>query len=683
MEYISYKMVMDMLNITKGDTVLVSSSIKQLVRDGRDNGEVFDANDFIEYLMDVVGEEGTLLFPTYNWDFCKGDKYDYNNSPSQTGILSQVALDREDFKRTKHPIYSFAVWGKDQDLFCNLENKSAFGKDSPFAYLHKKGKNLIIDVGLVHSFTFVHYVEECIGVSYRYLKEFKSIYVDEKGNEETRSYTMYVRNLEDNVTNLVDPLGDKMFEENKIIKKKINNVNYTVVDFSIFYDEAVEDILTNKSRCLAYYDSQEEDISGEMYNFVKKLFPINRSLTGDGVRETLQEIKKLLPTLKIQEVASGSNVFDWTIPKEWKIREAYIADMTGNKIIDFKNNNLHVVGYSTPLDLIVKQTELDNYLFTIPDQPDWIPYVTSYYSERAGFAISENQRKQLTDNEYHLFIDSELFDGYLTYGELLIPGESDQEIFLSTYVCHPSMANNELSGPAVVTFLAKWLLEKKRRYSYRIIFIPETIGSLTYLSENIEVMKDKIIAGFNVTCVGDDNAFSYIPSRYGNTLADKIAKNIFITNNIDFKEYSFLERGSDERQYCAPGVDLPVCSVCRSKYGEYVEYHTSADNLDLISPAGLFKSYNYYVECLNALENNAYYLTTCIGEPQLGKRGLYSNVSKKGSSASSREIINFLAYADGKNDLIDISNIIKVPVKRLIPLVEILMNNKILEKKGA
>ena len=308
--------------------------------------------------------------------------------------------------------------------------------------------------------------------------------------------------------------------------------------------------------------------------------------------------------------------------------------------------------------------------------------MTSYYSERAGFAISKNQRKMMTDEKYHLYIDSKLFDGSLTYGELLIPGKSDEEIFISTYICHPSMANNELSGPCVVTYLSKWLQEKKRKYSYRIVFIPETIGSLTYLSKNIDVMKEKIIAGFNVTCVGDNNNFSYIPSRYGQSLADKVIKNVLNTNNIEYKEYSFLQRGSDERQYCAPGVDLPVCSICRSKYGEYPEYHTSADDLKLISPAGLYGAFKVYTECIEALENNEYYVSSCIGEPQLGKRGLYSNISQKGSStnSNSRDILNFLTYADGKNDLIDISDIIKVPVKELIPLARILEEKKLISE---
>ena len=680
MQYTPFKELMQVLGIKKGDTLLISSSIRQLSKNLRENGENSDANDIIDYLIDAVGEEGTILFPTYNWDFCKGEKYDYNNSPSQTGILSQTALNRADFKRTKHPIYSFAVWGKDKDFLCNLDNVSAFGANSPFGYLHKKGKNLIIDVDLANSFTFVHYVEECLGVSYRYIKEFQSTYIDENDKANEKTYTMYVRNLTENVVNLVDPLGNKLFEQGDIIKKKINNVNYAVIDFSVFYDAAIEDIIKNKARCLAKYDSQEDDYSGEMYGLARELFPINRSLTGEGVRETLAIIKKLIPELKIYDVPSGTKVFDWIIPKEWKINEGYIADMSGNKVIDFKNNNLHVLGYSTPIDIVVNQDEIDQYLYTIPDQPDWIPYVTSYYSERAGFSVSENQRKQLIDEKYRLYIDSELFDGNLTYGELLIPGESTQEIFISTYICHPSMANNELSGPCVVTYLAKWLQETKRKYSYRIIFIPETIGSLTYLSKNIEIMKKNITAGFNVTCVGDNNNYSFIPSRYGNTLADKVAKNILKTNNIDFKEYSFLERGSDERQYCAPGVDLPVCSICRTKYGEYPEYHTSADNMGYISPAGLYGSFNVYVESIEALENNEYYITNCIGEPQLGKRGLYSNISKKGSSATSREIINFLAYADGENDLIEISNIIQVPVKELIPLTKILEERKLISK---
>lgn len=314
----------------------------------------------------------------------------------------------------------------------------------------------------------------------------------------------------------------------------------------------------------------ESKVKEEMYELCERLFPICRSITGDGVRKTLQMLVEVYGNeINIHEVPTGTKVFDWTVPKEWNIKEAYIENSKGQRVIDFKNNNLHVVGYSLPVDKFVDLQELKSVVYTQPDQPDAIPYVTSYYKECYGFCMSQNQLDKLPEDTYHIVIDSELKEGSLTYGEIIIPGDTEEEVFLSTYICHPSMANNELSGPVVATFLAKWLnLLVKRRYTYRIIFIPETIGAITYLSKNLQYLKEHVIAGFNLSCVGDNRTFSYVESRYGDTLADKAAKNVLSFYYPDYKTYSFLKRGSDERQYNAPGVDLPVCAICRSKYGE-------------------------------------------------------------------------------------------------------------------
>lgn len=426
----------------------------------------------------------------------------------------------------------------------------------------------------------------------------------------------------------------------------------------------------------------ETSVPKYIYDLCVKLFPICRSITGNGVRETLSIINSVIGgEMVVHEVPSGTQVFDWTVPKEWNIKDAWVKDSKGNKIVDFKQNNLQVVGYSTPIDKIVTLQELKNIIYTQPEQPDVIPYVTSYYKERYGFCMTQNQKDSLGEDNYHIFIDSELKNGHLTYGEIIIPGETKQEIFLSTYVCHPSMANNELSGPAVATYLVKWLKSlPKRKYTYRIIFIPETIGSITYLSRNLKHLKNHVIAGFNLSCVGDNRTFSYVASRYGNTLADKVAKNVLQFYYPDYKTYSFLKRGSDERQYNAPGVDLPVCAICRSKYGEYPEYHTSKDDLNLINPEGLAGAFEVYKECITALENNNKYRIRVLCEPQLGKRGLYPTISQKGTSNAVKAMSDFIAYADGTNDLIDISNIIGVSVKDLLPIIEKLKDNNLIEE---
>jgi aminopeptidase-like protein len=420
-------------------------------------------------------------------------------------------------------------------------------------------------------------------------------------------------------------------------------------------------------------------LAEDMYELCVKLFPICRSITGNGVRQTLDMLCEYIP-LTIHEVPTGTKVFDWTVPREWNIHDAYVEDENGRKVIDFKANNLHVVGYSIPIDRRVSLAELQEHLYSLPDQPDAIPYITSYYKEHWGFCISNNNRLKLNSKEYYVKIDSELKDGSLTYGEYILKGESNKEVFLSTYICHPSMANNELSGPVVTAYIGKWLKLQNRRYTYRIIIIPETIGSITYLSRNLQHLKQNVFAGFNISCIGDERDYSFVSSRYGTTLADRVVSNVLSFRYPQYTQWPFLERGSDERQYCSPGVDLPLVSISRSKYGTYPEYHTSLDNLELVTALGLLGGYEYLKECIYNIENNKKYKVMCYGEPQLGRRGLYPNLSTKSSGASVKTMMDFIAYADGTNDLIEISNIIKKPVRDIVPIAERLVAAGLLEE---
>ncbi len=424
----------------------------------------------------------------------------------------------------------------------------------------------------------------------------------------------------------------------------------------------------------------------QIYEFCKKIFPYCRSITGEGVHMTLSDIADYIERdgaleLCISEVRSGKSVFDWTVPKEWSIREAYIEDESGKRIIDMKENNLHVMGYSVPVDRWVDLAELKKYIYVQDDQPDAIPYVTSYYKERYGFCMSKNQRDALPEGKYHMVIDSDLFEGVLNYAETVIPGESKKEIFFSTYFCHPSMANNECSGPALAAELIRYVLAmKNRRYTYRFLFIPETIGSITYLAtgNHLADRKKTMIAGFNLSCVGDDRAYSMICSRKGNTLPDRVLHHV-LKGKKNYIQYSFLKRGSDERQYNSPGIDLPVVCFCRSKFGEYPEYHTSLDNMDLVSPEGFQGSFDVMTEVIQALEYNGYYKATVLGEPQFGKRGLYPEISKKGVYDGIFAMRDLLAYADGTLDLIEISETIDVPLKELIPLVDKMLMHGLIE----
>ncbi|MCB9283032.1 MAG: DUF4910 domain-containing protein [Lewinellaceae bacterium] len=418
-----------------------------------------------------------------------------------------------------------------------------------------------------------------------------------------------------------------------------------------------------------------------MHSWIKDLFPINRSITGEGARFTLGYIKNWLPGLLIKDVPTGYKAFDWEVPKEWNITDGYIEDNAGNKIVNFKENNLHVVGYSIPVDKWVDLDELNNHLYSLPDQPEAIPYVTSYYTERWGFCLPHNQRTKLKQGKYHVVINSKLENGVLNYGELVLRGKTKKEIFLSTYICHPSMANNELSGPAVLIAIGRWLQGlTDKKFTYRIIFIPETIGSLVYLSKNLAHLKRNVYAGFNMTCLGDEREYSFLPSRLGNTISDKVAKHVLKHIDPKFKEYTWLDRGSDERQYCSPGIDLPIASIMRSKYGTFPEYHTSLDDLTFVTPIGLEGGYNAVKQAIEILEKNVFYVSSVLGEPQLGKRGLYPTLSQKGSTNDIKLMMDFISFCDGKKSLLEIASLLNCPFFNLLSISNRLLKENLIRR---
>ena len=425
--------------------------------------------------------------------------------------------------------------------------------------------------------------------------------------------------------------------------------------------------------------SVDAGVGHAMHDLVRELFPLCRSLTGDGVRETLRILGTHVP-LTVHEVPSRTRAFDWTVPMEWNVRDAYVQAPDGRRVIDFRRHNLHLVGYSKPVDAVLTRAELEPHLHSRPDLPDAIPYVTAYYADTWGFCLAHTERERLGEGPFRVVVDATLEDGALTYADLVIPGAAEQEVLLSTYVCHPSMANNELSGPVVATFVAKWVLASPRRFTYRFVFVPETIGALVYLSRHLPTLRARTIAGYVLTCLGDERTVSFLPSRHGATLADRAALAVLGTEHPGFVHYDYLERGSDERQYCSPGVDLPVASVMRSKYRTYREYHTSLDDLELVTPAGLRGGYELVRGCLELIERNGRYHATCIGEPQLGRRGLYPRLGTADAHRHVADMLNLLAYADGEHDLIGWMTRLGIRPARLYDLVDRLVEADLLKR---
>lgn len=419
----------------------------------------------------------------------------------------------------------------------------------------------------------------------------------------------------------------------------------------------------------------------EIFNFALQLWKFPRSITGNGVRQTLSAIQTHLPDLLINSVPTGTSAFDWKVPKEWNVHKAFIVTPEGKKICDFAINNLHLVGYSIPIQKFVELEELQKHLHSIPEKPDAIPYITSYYKENWGFCITQNERNQLTQGKYQVVIESELNEGVLNYGELVINGMSSKEIFFSTYICHPSMANNELSGPCLATFIAKHILDQKKapRYTYRFIFIPETIGSIVYLSRNLKHLKENIFAGFNISCVGDERCYSYLPSRIENTYSDKLACHVLKWTDANYKKYTWLDRGSDERQYCAPGIDLPIATIMRSKYGTYPEYHTSLDTLgNVVTAKGFQESFELYFKVIDTIEHNCRPSSKVLCEPQMVKYNLYEQQTLGKRTISTKKLMDFLSYSDGKNSLLDIAEFLNVPVWELYETFRVLKNENLI-----
>lgn len=428
----------------------------------------------------------------------------------------------------------------------------------------------------------------------------------------------------------------------------------------------------------------------QMDGLFDRLFPLFRSITGEGVRQTLHILQEYIP-LEIESVASGTTVFDWTVPKEWVIHEAWIKDENGNEIINIKNSNLHVVNYSEPIDCSISLADLKQHVFTIPHKPTAIPYVISYYKERWGFCMSHEQLMSLEEGTYHVYIDSEKINGSLNFAQAVLPGETDKEILISSYICHPSMANNELSGPIVATFLYNRLKNwKKRHFTYRFVFHPETIGSITYLSKYGEYLKEHVYSGMVLTCLGGKGyPLSYKKARKEDTPLNELVE--YLQNDqLKVRPFSPLN-GSDERQYCSPGFDLPMGQFSRMIYGQYVGYHNSLDTKETMTIEALQQSVDDIEKILKLQELNGYYINQKpYGEPKLGKYGLYPDLNAPTNWGRSNnqlldgrqllnELLMVLSYSDGQHRLLDIVKKQHYPLADYQVVIEKLQEQGLLE----
>ncbi|WP_407562351.1 DUF4910 domain-containing protein [Streptomyces sp. 184] len=392
-----------------------------------------------------------------------------------------------------------------------------------------------------------------------------------------------------------------------------------------------------------------------MHALVERLYPLCRSITGDGVRATLEIVGEYVP-LRVHEVPTGTRVLDWTVPQEWNIRDAYIADTAGTRIVDFAESNLHVLGYSVPVSATLPLAELRAHLHTLPDRPSWVPYRTSYYEPAWGFCLAQETLDALPDGDYEVRIDSTLADGHLTYAEHVVPGQVADEVLVSCHVCHPSLANDNLAGIAVATFLARELAERTPWYTYRFLYAPGTIGAITWLARNAERV-GRVRHGLVLACAGDPGGLTYKQSRRGDAEIDRVLRHVLAASERPHRVTEFTPYGYDERQFCSPGFDLGVGSLTRTPYAGYPEYHTSADNLDLVSAESMADTLAVCREAFGVLDRNRRYVNLSpYGEPHLGRRGLYDSLGGRSDAKQAQmAMLWVLSLSDGEHSLLDVA----------------------------
>jgi len=681
--------------IQAGETVLLHSDLTRLIRKHRKEVTGTALLDgLLAALIEKLGRAGTLLVPTFNFGWCQGEPFDLQRTPSKMGAFTERARLHRTAQRTPHPVYSFAVIGHHARDFANLGNFTAYGADSPFALLTQLGgKIVVLDLDDQSSMTYYHHVEQQLAVDYRHHKIFSGEYRDDLGKVEERSYSVFVRDLARGIVTDVNRMGELLWDGDVWQGSRPGEgTGLRVASAQRVFDDTAIIIAEGEAAHYLYRvdpsavdavrSAVPDDPGAALLRVTQTLYPIHRHLVGHGVRQTLAVLEQALAPSVAQpfSVRSGTPVGDWVVPPEWSCAEAYLIAPDGRKVCDMRWHNLHVVQYSSAVDCSMSLEDIQAHLHSRPDLPDAIPYVTSYYAEAWGFCLTDRQRQQLQPGDYRAVIQSRQVPGELNGLEVVVPGDRSDSVLFSTYICHPSMANNESAGPALVALLAKWADSLvSPQFTYRFLFLPETIGAVAYLATHPR--KEAPVAGYQVTCVGDARAWSYLPTRDGNTLTDRMARHVLRhqVGTAGVNWYSWLDRGSDERQWNWPGVDWPIGSIMRSKYGTYPEYHTSLDDFSVVTATGLRESFRVYQRVIQGLESLARWQSTTRGEPQLGRRGLYETTSTTTSWQAGQTLLDVLSYCDGR-DTLRIAEAVELPIWEVADILVHLVAQQLVTK---